>query len=321
MINTHLHTDHVGWNTRFVDGSWVPTFPNARYLMPELDYRHFSPGGARGTNERDRIVFADSVLPVEPQIALYSGDHQLSESLWLRPAAGHTPGSSVVWLDAGAPAVFVGDVTHCPIQLPRPDDACAFDEDPLAAAVTRKRVLPRHPGGAPRSSPRTTQAPVARLWWPAATRYGRRLARNKRLVDFLDLFQKRDKTSNVPTAEDFQQMLKGAALRVTRPRVAVLTAVHAHPHADTDSLMRAARANFPTSPVRPCTTRSTPHGGLAWFERSSRRARWSAMMRSATTTTTTVCRSCGSSPTSTARSARHPACQAPTTPLSAGFDR
>lgn len=148
VINTHVHTDHVGWNTRLAaasradtaDGTWVPTFPNARYLIPELDYRYFAPDGA-GDREGMRIVFADSILPVESQMELYSGDHQLSESLWLRPAAGHTPGSSVVWLDAGVPAVFVGDLTHCPIQLPRPDDPCAFDEDPVAAAITRNRVL------------------------------------------------------------------------------------------------------------------------------------------------------------------------------------
>ncbi|MHA0289603.1 MBL fold metallo-hydrolase [Mycobacterium sp. C3-094] len=140
VINTHLHTDHVGWNTRLVDGAWVPTFPNARYLMPDADYRHFSPDGD-SANKGMRIVFADSVIPVAGQTELYSGDHQLSDSLWLRPASGHTPGSSVVWLDAGVPAVFVGDLTHCPIQLVRPDDACAFDEDPEAAARTRHRVL------------------------------------------------------------------------------------------------------------------------------------------------------------------------------------
>jgi glyoxylase-like metal-dependent hydrolase (beta-lactamase superfamily II) len=78
---------------------------------------------------------------VRDQIELWSGDHRLSESLWLRPAAGHTPGSSVVWLDAGTPAVFVGDLTHCPIQLARPSDPCAWDEDFAAASVTRKRVL------------------------------------------------------------------------------------------------------------------------------------------------------------------------------------
>jgi glyoxylase-like metal-dependent hydrolase (beta-lactamase superfamily II) len=132
--------------------AWVPTFPNARYLIPEADYRHFHLDGAvqRSTpqNEEEesrqqhvRTVFADSVSPVEEQIELWSDDHQLSESLWLRPAPGHTPGSSVVWLDAGKPAVFVGDLTLCPIQLDRPSDPCAWDEDSAAAAVTRKRVL------------------------------------------------------------------------------------------------------------------------------------------------------------------------------------
>ena len=119
VVNTHLHTDHVGWNTQLVDGAWVPTFPNARYLMPEVDYRYFSPDSPT-TNDGMRIVFADSVIPVEDHIEQFSGEHQLSDSLWLRPAPGHTPGSSVVWLDAGAPAVFVGDLTHCPIQIPRP---------------------------------------------------------------------------------------------------------------------------------------------------------------------------------------------------------
>ena len=131
VINTHLHFDHVGWNTMRDGDSWVPTFPNARYLVPEADYRHFNPDGAvqtsRPRTEEEesaqrhvRMVFADSVSPVEEQIELWSDDHQLSESLWLRPAPGHTPGASVVWLDAGKPAVFVGDLTHCPIQLHRP---------------------------------------------------------------------------------------------------------------------------------------------------------------------------------------------------------
>jgi glyoxylase-like metal-dependent hydrolase (beta-lactamase superfamily II) len=143
VINTHLHTDHVGWNTTLVDssgGSWVPTFPNARYLVPEADYRFFAPDGP-GTNEGARIVMDDSIIPIDDQMELWSDDLQISESLRLRPAAGHTPGSSVLWLDAGKPAVFVGDLTHCPIQIPRPDDPCGFDVDPAAAAVARKRVF------------------------------------------------------------------------------------------------------------------------------------------------------------------------------------
>ncbi|MDT5015462.1 MAG: hypothetical protein QOD39_1622 [Mycobacterium sp.] len=152
VINTHIHSDHVGWNTMRRNDTWVPTFPNARYLMPDADYRYFHPDNAadlpapRTEDEAARragmlIVFEDSIIPVQEQIELWSDDHELSASLRLRPAPGHTPGSAVVWLDAGKPAVFVGDLTHCPVQLHRPIDPCAFDEDFTAAAVTRKRVL------------------------------------------------------------------------------------------------------------------------------------------------------------------------------------
>lgn len=140
VVNTHLHTDHVGWNTTSVDGAWVPTFPNARYLMPEADHRYFAPD-APTTNDGMRIVFSDSIVPVGDQTELFSGEHRISESLWLRPAPGHTPGSSVLWLDAGVPAVFVGDLTHCPIQISRPGDPCAFDVSADEAAATRRRVF------------------------------------------------------------------------------------------------------------------------------------------------------------------------------------
>lgn len=152
VVNTHLHFDHVGWNTMWEGDGWVPTFPNARYLVPEADYRHFHPDGAaqraaartaeeESLQRHNRTVFADSVSPVEEQIELWTDDHQVSESLWLRPAPGHTPGSSVVWLDAGKPAVFVGDLTHCPLQLHRPTDPCVWDMDFTLAAATRRRVL------------------------------------------------------------------------------------------------------------------------------------------------------------------------------------
>jgi glyoxylase-like metal-dependent hydrolase (beta-lactamase superfamily II) len=152
VINTHLHFDHVGWNTMRDGGAWVPTFPNARYLIPEPDYHYFQPDGPAQTSTPQtedeesvqrhvRTVFADSVSPVEEQIELWAEDHRVSESLRLRPAPGHTPGASVVWLDAGKPAVFVGDLTHCPVQLHRPNDPCAWDHDFEAAAVTRKRIL------------------------------------------------------------------------------------------------------------------------------------------------------------------------------------
>jgi glyoxylase-like metal-dependent hydrolase (beta-lactamase superfamily II) len=154
VVNTHVHSDHVGWNTQRDNDSWVPTFPNARYVIPEVDYRFFHPDNAnhrpparteadQARQDQSLTVWADSIAPVDEagQVELWSDDHQVSESLRLRPAPGHTPGSSVLWLDAGRPAVFVGDVTHCPMQLHRPGDPCAFDEHPAAAAVTRKRVL------------------------------------------------------------------------------------------------------------------------------------------------------------------------------------
>jgi glyoxylase-like metal-dependent hydrolase (beta-lactamase superfamily II) len=143
VVNTHIHSDHVGWNTMLDDDirdTWVPTFPNARYVVPAADYHYFAPDGPAARNQ---LVFADSVLPIDEagQLVQWSDNHQISRSLRLRPAPGHTPGSSVLWLDAGQPAVFVGDLTHSPLQLRLPDDPCAFDVDATAATVTRRRVL------------------------------------------------------------------------------------------------------------------------------------------------------------------------------------
>ncbi|OBF61550.1 MBL fold metallo-hydrolase [Mycobacterium sp. 852002-53434_SCH5985345] len=154
VVNTHVHSDHVGWNTMLDNDSWVPTFPNARYVVPAADYQHFAPDGPaarrspRSEEEAaqqrgDQLVFADSVAPIAAagQLVQWSDDYQVSPSLRLRPAPGHTPGSSVLWLDAGQPVVFVGDLTHSPLQLRRPADTCAFDVDGPAAAVTRRRIF------------------------------------------------------------------------------------------------------------------------------------------------------------------------------------
>src|SRR5262249_19673778 len=133
VVNTHIHSDHVGWNTVLENDTWVPTFPNARYVLPAADYHHSAPDGPaarqspRSEEEAaqqrgNQLVFADSVSPIEDQLVRWSDDCQISESLRLRPAAGHTPGSSVLWLDAGQPTVFVGDLTHNPVQLRLPDD-------------------------------------------------------------------------------------------------------------------------------------------------------------------------------------------------------
>ncbi len=154
VVNTHIHSDHVGWNTMRDNDTWVPTFPNARYLAPAADYHYFAPDGPAATQSPrtdeeaatqrgNQMVFADSVLPVDQagQLIQWSDDYQISPSLRLRPAPGHTPGSSVLWLDAGQPTVFVGDLTHSPLQLRRPADPCAFDVNADAAAATRRRIF------------------------------------------------------------------------------------------------------------------------------------------------------------------------------------
>ncbi|QIB45121.1 MBL fold metallo-hydrolase [Streptomyces aureoverticillatus] len=162
VVNTHLHGDHVGWNTRAEGGGaeggdWVPTFPNATYLMPAADYAHFSPEGAaalpaprddaeRGRREDHRNVFADSVEPVRRagQAVLWEGGYRIDGNLTLEPAPGHTPGSSVLRLASGTDrAVFVGDLLHTPVQILDPACSSCLCEDPKAAAVSRRRVLER----------------------------------------------------------------------------------------------------------------------------------------------------------------------------------
>ena len=129
----------------------APTFPNARYLMPEADYRHFIPTAMRSARSRkpktsDRPgacpnVFADSISPVQEHIELWSDDYELSESVRLRPAPGHTPDRRWCgWIRK--PAVLVGDLTHCLVQLHRPNDPCV-GRRLRDAAVTRKRGADR----------------------------------------------------------------------------------------------------------------------------------------------------------------------------------
>lgn len=174
VVNTHLHSDHVGWNTQLSGSEWVPTFPNARYVAPAADYEFFTGAGAEAPGMAQ--VLTDSVFPVSDQLELWRDSYEVSPSLSLRAAPGHTPGSSVLWLDAGALTVFVGDLTHSPVQLARPDDACAFDIDSAAAAVTRRELF----GDAARLG-----AFVVPAHYPGAG--GVRLSPDGDVADWLDL--------------------------------------------------------------------------------------------------------------------------------------
>lgn len=157
VINTHIHSDHVGWNTHLVGGSFVPTFPNAIYLVPRIDYDYFHPEHAanmrppetedeRQRFEGIRLVFEDSIVPVEQagQLQLWQDHHDFAQlPLSLEPAPGHTPGSSLAQLRAGTGALFVGDLLHSPMQILHPDHSCSFDLDAAQARTTRRRILAR----------------------------------------------------------------------------------------------------------------------------------------------------------------------------------
>ncbi len=146
VVNTHLHGDHVGWNTHDVDGRWVPTFPNARYLIPAADDRYFGPVGdyAGGRRPDDRLLYEDSIAPIHRagQADLWNDTYRIDEHLTLRSAPGHTPGSAVVHLQSGTDrAIFVGDLVHTPIQLLHPSCSSCLCLDPRQAAATRLRIL------------------------------------------------------------------------------------------------------------------------------------------------------------------------------------
>ncbi|MFF6995332.1 MBL fold metallo-hydrolase [Streptomyces sp. NPDC008313] len=148
VVNTHLHADHVGWNTRAVDGQWTPAFPNAQYLIPAADDFHFGPdnGYGAGLREDDRLVYEDSVAPVHRagQVVLWDGAHRIDEHLTLEGAPGHTPGSSVLRLRSGGErAVFVGDLLHSPVQILHPACSSCLCLDGSRAAASRLRILGR----------------------------------------------------------------------------------------------------------------------------------------------------------------------------------
>jgi glyoxylase-like metal-dependent hydrolase (beta-lactamase superfamily II) len=140
VICTHLHVDHVGWNTTLVDGRWVPTFPRARYLVGRVEYAHWSQSHREDMN----AVLADSVSPVWDAglVDLVETDHRLCDEISLVPTLGHTPGHvSVRIASRGETALITGDFMHHPCQIARPEWSSTADSDPLQARQTRERML------------------------------------------------------------------------------------------------------------------------------------------------------------------------------------
>ena len=147
VMCTHLHTDHVGWNTRLLDGRWVPTFPNARYIFARDEYRHREEQMRQDASTGHPQAFADSVLPVMDagQAVLVASDHQIEDGVWLEPAPGHTPGNVVVNLVSGTDrAVLSGDVIHHPVQLVKPEWSSRACEDRPMSRQTRRALIERY---------------------------------------------------------------------------------------------------------------------------------------------------------------------------------
>ena len=147
---THLHADHVGWNTQLRNGRWVPTFPNARYLFSKIEYQHWErehrAALARGEPAPNHGSFADSVLPVmeAKQADLVAGDHEIESGLHLEPAPGHTPGGCLLHVRSrGAHGIFSGDVIHTPVQLADPGLSSRFCSDAALSARTRRALCER----------------------------------------------------------------------------------------------------------------------------------------------------------------------------------
>lgn len=143
VLCTHLHFDHVGWNTRLVDGKWVPTFPNARYLFGRTEYEHWKMlQETHGYHDLNHMY--DAVQPVVDAglVDLIEPEHKVCPELSLMPTPGHTPGHvSIVIESQGRRAVITGDMMHNPIQFELPENKGRFDMDGDRACETRRKFV------------------------------------------------------------------------------------------------------------------------------------------------------------------------------------
>jgi len=143
VMCTHLHVDHVGWNTRLENGRWVPTFPKARYVFGKTEYQYWS----EQNRNAEVPPFADSVLPVveADRAEIVSDDFAIGDHVRILPTPGHTPGHVAFALGRGKDdAVFSGDLMHTPLQTLYPELSPKFDVDPAQAAATRRNFLERY---------------------------------------------------------------------------------------------------------------------------------------------------------------------------------
>jgi len=153
VLCTHLHADHVGWNTRLVGGSWVPTFPKARYVMGKSEFEAFSQLHREAAKDQPvaRGAFVDSVLPVVASgqadfvDSAHALERELGSGVWLEGLPGHTPGHVGVHVEGEkGKALLIGDAIHHPLQFAGLDTVMRADADRAQAAATRRRLAETH---------------------------------------------------------------------------------------------------------------------------------------------------------------------------------
>src|SRR5271167_4081318 len=163
VMCTHLHVDHVGWNTRLENGRWVPTFPKARYVMARREFAHWEGVHREGGDTPHHLAFEDSVLPVvrTGQSVLVDDDYALEDGLWFESAPGHTPGNVVIHARSGdQTGMFMGDVIHHPLQLLKPEWSTLACTDPELSRKTRTRLIEEHAARGTRLLPAHFPAPA-----------------------------------------------------------------------------------------------------------------------------------------------------------------
>jgi glyoxylase-like metal-dependent hydrolase (beta-lactamase superfamily II) len=145
VISTHLHVDHVGWNTTLVDGSWVPTFPNAEYLFVKDELAHWS-----SEPQHYGPVFEDSVQPIldAGMATIIDVDYEITGEIGLELTAGHTPGHVSVTINSqNESGLITGDMTHHPVQFAKPDLASSADWNQDMSTATRHEAYERWSDG------------------------------------------------------------------------------------------------------------------------------------------------------------------------------
>jgi glyoxylase-like metal-dependent hydrolase (beta-lactamase superfamily II) len=164
VLCTHLHFDHVGWNTRLENGRWVPTFPKARYLFGHREWEYWQEVLKENNHDVRHIV--DSVQPIlDAGLADFvETNHRVMDEIWLEPSHGHTPGHVSVRVSSrGQEAIVTGDVFHNPVQLAEPEICSVGCVDKEMSRQTRREFIARYGDGPVRLFAVHFNEPVGRV--------------------------------------------------------------------------------------------------------------------------------------------------------------